>query len=163
MAVFDEAMLKPESQDMNAFVDGINNICEAQQRVAEGYFFDGSIEDACPPLKALLHIMVHGEYQGMGVDDPAIQRMFTRNYLLQSDWYQERLQIKQARDKQLWLQHREYLQKQMQALDEDEADQQRYLAECITEADKLIDIVSSSDYLQRLNGTLGADWICRTA
>ena len=96
--VFDEAMLRPETQDMDAYVDGINNITEAQQRVASAYFEDGSINDACPPLQALLHIMAHGSYNGMTVDNPAIRNMFTRDYLLQSNWYQERLRIKQQRD-----------------------------------------------------------------
>ncbi|MDQ6965679.1 MAG: hypothetical protein Q9M23_02005, partial [Mariprofundaceae bacterium] len=128
MAVLDKAMLKPETQGMEDFVDGINNICEAQQHVAQDYFLDGSIDDACPPLKALLHIMVHGSYEGMTVDDPAFRAMFTRESLMQSDWYKERLIIKQSRDKDLWLQHREYLCDQMQELDEDETDRQQHLA-----------------------------------
>ena len=159
MAVFDEAMLKPESQSMEDFVDGIHNICEAQQRVAQGYFLDESIEDACPPLKALLHIMAHGTYEGMAVDDPGIRRMFTRDHLLQSDWYRERLIIKQSRDKQLWLQHREYLNQQLQDLDEDEEERRRHLSERIAEADRMMDKVSGKEYLERLHGTLGADWI----
>jgi len=122
MAVLDEAMLCPETQDLDAFVDGIDNICEAYQRVARGYFEDGSINDACPPLKALLHIMANGNYEGRGVDDPAIREMFTRDYLLQSDWYRERLVIKQARDEELWRRHRDYLGVQSQNLDEDETD-----------------------------------------
>ena len=96
--VFDEAMLCPETQGLDAFIDGIDNICEAQQRVARGYFTDGSIEDACPPIQALLHIMANGNYKDKTVDEPAIREMFTRDYLLQSDWYRERLVIKQARD-----------------------------------------------------------------
>jgi len=163
MAVFDEAMLKPETQGMEDFVDGINNICEAQQRVALDYFTDGSIENACPPLKALLHIMAHGNYEGLDVNHPDIRRMFTRDYLLQSDWYRERLVIKQQRDRQLWLSHREYLSSQLQELDEDEADRQEDLAERITEADRMIERVSAADYLERLHGTLGADWIHRLA
>jgi len=163
MAVLDEAMLKPETQGMEDFVDGINNICEAQQRVAQDYFLDGSIDDACPPLKALLHIMAHGNYEGMAVDDPAFRAMFTRESLLQSDWYKERLIIKQSRDKDLWLQHREYLCAQMQELDEDETDRHQHLAERIVEADRMIARVSGNEYLQRLYGTLGADWIHREA
>jgi len=161
MAVLDEAMLKPEIQGMEDFVDGINNICEAQERVAQGYFLDGSIDDACPPLKALLHIMAHGSYEGMSANDPAFRAMFTRESMLQSDWYKERLLIKQNRDNQLWLNHREYLSAQMQELDDDETDRQQHLAERITEADRMIARVSGREYLQRLNGTLGADWIHR--
>ncbi|MFC1774132.1 hypothetical protein ACFL3A_12375 [Pseudomonadota bacterium] len=160
-AVFDEAMLCPEIQDLDAFIDGIDNICEAQQRVAHGYFTDGSIDDACPPLQALLHIMANGNYNGKTVDDPAIREMFTRDYLLQSDWYSERLAIKQARDVKLWRQHRAYLDIQMRNLDDDEIDKRLEMAERIREADRMIGVVSSQSYLDRLQGTLGADWIHR--
>lgn len=90
-AVFTKDVLKPELQDLAVFADGVNNIVEAQQRVAQQYLDDGSVEDACPPLKALLHIMATGEYEGMDVHDPKIRAMFTRDYLLNSDWYRERL------------------------------------------------------------------------
>ena len=66
--VFDEAMLKPETQDMEEYVDGVNNITEAQQKVAQAYFDDASVNDACPPLQALLHIMAKGNYEGKTVD-----------------------------------------------------------------------------------------------
>ena len=155
-------MLCPETQDLESFVDGIDNICEAQQRVALGYFEDGSIDDACPPLQALLHIMAHGHYQGKGVDDPAVRAMFSRDYLLQSDWYRERLRIKQQRDVRLWNQHSEYLRVQKQNLDEDEVQRHASIDKRLAEAERMIGIVSSSDYLQRLEGTLGADWIHRT-
>ena len=161
MAVLDEAMLKPETQGMEDFVDGINNIVEAQQRVAQGYFLDGSIDNACPPLKALLNIMAHGSYEGMTEDDPAFRAMFTRESLLASDWYKERLLIKQSRDKQLWLQNKEYLNGQLQELDEDEADRQKDLNERLVEADRMIARVSGKEYFERLKGTLGADWIHR--
>jgi hypothetical protein len=162
MAVFDEAMLCPETQDLDAFVDGINNICEAHKRVAQGYFIDKSIDDACPPLQALLHIMVDGTYKGKSLDDPAIREMFTRDYLLQSDWYQERLKIKQARDEQLWLRHKEYLGGQFAGLGEDETERRTEISQRIREADRMIGVVSSQSYLDRLQGTLGADWIHRT-
>ena len=161
MEVFDKAMLRPETQDMDAFVDGINNICEAHQRVALDYFTDGSINDACPPLKALLHIMANGHYEGKEIHDPSIRHMFSREYLLQSDWYKERLNIKQARDTQLWLQHRENLNLQLQTLDEDEHERRTHLAERISKTDRMVERVTSDDYMKRLHGTLGADWIHR--
>ena len=45
-AVFTEAIRKPETQDQETYADGIDNIVEAQQRVALQYLEDGSIEDA---------------------------------------------------------------------------------------------------------------------
>jgi hypothetical protein len=65
--VFPEEMLRPEKQDMDAFAAGVDAIVAAQKRVAENYFYDGSVQAACPPLQALLHIMAHGEWEGKGV------------------------------------------------------------------------------------------------
>lgn len=89
--LFTEDMLKPELQDMEIFVDGINNVVETQKRVALLYFEDNSIEMACPPLKALLHIMAYGEYEGKTLSDPEIRNLFTAKNCFESDWYQERL------------------------------------------------------------------------
>jgi hypothetical protein len=107
--VFDEELLRPETQDPEAFADGIKNICEAQQRVAMQYLEDGSIEDAVPPLKALLHIMATGLFEGKDVHHPAVRALFTREYVLGSDWYAARLKAKQALDVKLWERHLAYL------------------------------------------------------
>ena len=90
-------MEKPEIQDAAVFADGVSNIVEAQQHAAEAYFTDGSIDDACPPLRALLHIMVHGQYQGKDISHPELRALFTREALLESDWYKQRLQTKRQR------------------------------------------------------------------
>jgi hypothetical protein len=101
-AVFTEAILKPETQGLAVFADGIHNIVEAQERVARRYFEDGSFEEACPPLKALLSIMAFGHYRGLDVHAPEIRALFTREALLESDWYRQRLQVKRERDLALW-------------------------------------------------------------
>jgi len=157
--VFDEAMLRPETQDMDAYVDGINNIVEAQQRVALDYINDGSINDACPPLHALLHIMAYGNYQGKEVDDPEIRGMFTRNYLLQSDWYLNRLKLKQERDGKLWRNNYLYLQQKLDDTLESEVEKRAYLQARMSDAIKMIETISSDSYIEQLTGTLGADWI----
>ena len=41
----------------------------------------------------------------MGVDDPKIRGMFAREAMLESDWYRERLRMKQRRDVALWTRH----------------------------------------------------------
>jgi hypothetical protein len=63
-------------------------------RVALNYFEDGGVEAACPPLKALLHIMAHGEHEGKNLRHPDIRALFTREAMLASDWYQARLDAK---------------------------------------------------------------------
>ena len=90
---FPKNCLRPEKQDLDVFVDGMDSIVEAQRRVALNYFEDGSVDAACPPLQALLHIMAHGHYEGMTVHDPDMRGMFTREALLASDWYKERLRV----------------------------------------------------------------------
>jgi hypothetical protein len=157
--VFDEAMLKPETQDMDAYVDGINNICEAQQRVAQTYIDDGSIDNACPPLKAVLHIMASGEYEGKPVDDPAIREMFTRDYLLSSDWYQQRLAIQQQRETTLWRMNCEYIGQKIDDLNDDDAEGLNQLKLKQAHAEEMLKQVMDQAYLERLRGTLGADWI----
>jgi len=107
--VFDESLLKPETQDMESFADGMKNICEAHERVAKAYFDDGSIADACPPLKVLLTIMAEGTFEGATVHDDSVRRLFTRDYLLGSDWYKKRLAAKQQVDVKLWTRHLSYM------------------------------------------------------
>ncbi len=156
-AVFTDEILKPEIQDFEVYVDGINNIVEAQQRVALQYLEDGSIEDACPPLQALLLVMATGKYAGMDAHHPEFRAMFTRESLLASDWYKERLEIKQQRDIALWQRHTASLQ---QFLDlEIYADEAERLAipERLQHARLKLQAVESPDYLQKLVGTLGAD------
>jgi len=160
-AVFDEAMLRPESQDMAAYIDGIDNICEAQQRVARGYFADGSIDDACPPLQALLNIMAYGHYQEKSIDDPDIRKMFSRDYLIQSDWYRERLIIKQKRDVDLWRNHAAYMEQQLGKINDDEHELREELIERVGESERMMEVLGEESYLERLQGTLGADWIHR--
>lgn len=157
--VFEDAMLKPELQDMAEYVDGISNIVEAQQRAAQEYLDDGSVENACPPLKALLHIMATGHYQHMDVNHPDFRYMFTREYLLQSDWYHERLSIKQEREIQLWQRHAAYVDGLLQndgVLDEVE---RLDLEEKRDVIERHLQYLYSDAYLECLQGTIGADWI----
>lgn len=156
-AVFTEELLKPEVQDMMPFVDGINNIVEAQQKVAQQYIDDGSVDDACPPLYALIHIMASGEYNGKTAHDACIRELFTRDSLLSSDWYRERLEIKQQREMALWEKH----VKNLRAFSllhghEDEAERLG-ISSRLAEATAKLAYVSSKDYLDSLVGTIGAD------
>jgi hypothetical protein len=153
--VFDSAILQPELQDLSAFVDGVKNITEAQQRVARGYIEDGSINDACPPLKALLTIMAEGSYEGKDAHHPEIRNLFTRDYLLASDWYRRRLQTKQARDIALWQRHLDYLKRFAEAAGEMQGDVE--LVSRIKLAEAQLEQAASSEYLASLVGTLGAD------
>jgi hypothetical protein len=156
-AVFTEEILRPEIQGMDAYVDGINNITEAHQRVALQYLEDGSIEDACPPLQALLIIMATGKYAGLDAHHPDFRAMFTRENLLASDWYHERLELKQSRDIKLWQRHVASLQTFLDNSNyADEAERLR-IDDRLAMAGKQLETVRGPEYLSGLVGTLGAD------
>ncbi len=129
-SVFTDEMLRPEKQDLGAFAEGVDAICEAQQRVAAHYFEDGSVADACPPIRALLHIMRDGHYEGKDVHAPEIRGMFSREALVASDWYGARLKAKQRRDVAFWTAQGDAAQ---------------------------VARVSAEGYLEELVGTIGAD------
>jgi hypothetical protein len=141
-SVFPEELLKPEKQDLDNYVAGIDAICEAQKTVALNYFEDGSVDAACPPIRALLHIMAHGHFDGKGVDDASVRALFTREGLLASDWYKERLAVKQQRDITLWQRHVAALAAAGKNVSTAHAELMR---------------VSSPEYLAELRGTIGAD------
>ncbi|MBK5262903.1 MAG: hypothetical protein JJE17_10105, partial [Peptostreptococcaceae bacterium] len=100
-AIFSEEILKPENQDMEAFVDGVLNIANGHKKAAMDYFNDGSIEEAIPPIKAILNIMAYGEYQGHTINDSFVRDLFKKETVLSSDWYAARLKSKQNIDADL--------------------------------------------------------------
>jgi hypothetical protein len=152
-AVFTDEMLRPELQGIEPFVAGIDAIVETQTRVAQSYFDDGSIEGACPPLKALLHVMVQGHCAGLTAADPAFRALFTRESLLASDWYAERLRTKQRRDVALLRRH-ELALDAASALRRQRPQIFQERAELVAQE---LARVSSPEYLDELTGTLGAD------
>ncbi len=158
-AVFSEEMLKPELQDMETYADGVQNIVEAQQKVAELYFKDGSIEAACPPLKALLHIMAYGNYEGKLIEDPEIRNMFTIESLLESEWYNDRLLNKQLNDIALAQKSIKYLNSYLDSsinlLDEDVKE----IREKIRIVQERLKYYKSSACLKNLEGYIGLDAI----
>ena len=155
--VFGEDILKPETQGMDVFVDGINNIVEAQQSVAQNYLNDGSIEDACPPLKALLHIMATGKYEGKDAHHPEIRALFTREALLASSWYQQRLETKQQRDTALWERHCAYLQAFLAKETHCDVAERMDIAGRLAHAETKLAHIRTGAYLESLRGTIGAD------
>jgi hypothetical protein len=156
-AVFTEEMLRPEKQDVLQFAAGVDAIVEAQTRVARQYFEDGSVEVACPPLQALLHIMAHGAYRGKGVEDAEVRGLFTREYLMGSGWYRERLRTKQTSDVALWTRHLRALE---QFHGSGAALQGADIACRLAEARRQLARVSSPVYVRELEGTIGADPFC---
>ncbi len=155
--IFDQSVLQPELQGMDVFVDGILNIAEAQQRVALQYFDDNSVQQACPPIQALLHIMAYGQFEGKDIRHPDIRRMFTREQVLASDWYKKRLIAKQKVDMALWTRHIDYLQNYLEQTRGETGLESLQLSARLRTAQEQLAIVSTPGYLQALVGTIGVE------
>jgi len=156
-AVFTEDMLRPELQSIEDFADGVANIAEAQAKAARDYIEDGSADEAIPPLRAILHVMAEGSFEGRSVHDPEIRRLFDREYVLASDWYRDRLE--RYRDREI-----AYLERSMEYL-------RSFLAERaesgsaaglsaqteLGRAQERLTALRSSSYIERIRGSIGLD------
>ncbi|MGQ8336560.1 hypothetical protein ACUNWD_08425 [Sunxiuqinia sp. A32] len=156
-AVFSEDMLKPELQDIDTFVASVENLSITQRRVAEGLVRDGSVDMLCPPLKALIHIMVDGKYKGMDRNHPDVRQMFTRDAVLNSEWYKQRLVEKQNRDINQWTKNVEYIEDVISRTTFAETSIRLNLPERLVKAKAKLKEVSSPEYIEFLSGTIGAD------
>lgn len=156
-ALFTEEMLRPELQDRAAFVDGMDNIVETQRRIAQNYFEDESVEDACPPLKALLHIMANGSYQGFDLDSEEVRKLFSPENLLTSDWYRARLEAKAKVDARLCGRHLKALE--AFAANEIYANEQDRLqiAERLKTVRRQLAETQNPSFVESLVGTIGVD------
>ena len=157
LAVFNDKMLKPELQGMEEYVDGINNIVEAQQKVAKRYFEEGSDKAAIPPLKILLHIMTYGNYEGKDLSDPELRREFDRDYVIQSDWYNERLKLKQKKDIAFLKKQISYLEDFKTSPNNKLLVEKMKISERIEKATQQLNYAESEKYLSDMVGTIGAD------
>jgi hypothetical protein len=154
-AVFTDEMLRPELQDIGVFVDGMDNICATHRRVAESYFNDGSIDVAVPPLKALLHIMAYGTFEGKTLDDPSVRSLFTKETMLASPWYAQRLTAKQRGETTLWKRHVKYLETYLERPNCGDTAKRFDLKGRLARAQAELKRVDSPAYLGGLQHTLG--------
>jgi len=155
--VLTEEMLRPELQGLEVFADGIDNIVTTQKRVARMYFEDGSIAQASPPLRALLHVMRDDQWEGKDLAHPDLRRLFTLESLLGSKWYAERLTAKQGIDQHLWQRHVDYLERFVKKTGYADEAARLGISARLARARKTLEEVGSSAYLESLRGTLGAE------
>jgi phosphoenolpyruvate carboxykinase (diphosphate) len=158
-AVFTDDMIRPELQGMKVFAEGIDNIVATQKRVAQLYFDDDSVAFACPPLKAILHIMKDGQFEGKTLRDPEIRALFDLEVIRKSDWYQARLRSKQESEIALWNRHVSYLSDFLEKESHSDVAERLGIDARCEEARKRLQHVASEAYLESLEGTLGREEI----
>jgi hypothetical protein len=98
--------------------------------------------------------MVSGSFQGCDLSHPEVRALFDRANVVRSDWYQERLRVKQERDIALW-------RRIGASLDSFRATRTNgtgiAVAERLTVARRELQRVCSPSYVEELIGTIGAD------
>lgn len=155
--IFDERILKPEKQSLEAFVDGVLNIAQGQQKAALDYFKDGSITHAIPPLKALLYIMAYGHFEDKTLSSSEIRALFHKDVILKSEWYHRRLLKKQEADIALINRKIAYLKQFTGDVTNFAITQEFGYKERLLRAEKELEYLESQMYLDDLVGTIGLD------
>ncbi|MEO5959248.1 MAG: hypothetical protein ABIZ49_04755 [Opitutaceae bacterium] len=155
--LFEEEHLRPEMQDAAVFAEGMTNIVEAMRSAANCYFADCSIELAAPPLRALLHIMRDGIWEGADANAPRFRALFTREHLLASDWYRARLAAQQTHDVREWELRAAYLEKFLARPNYADVARALGIRERLAAAYNAAATARAPQYLDRLVGTLGLD------
>ncbi|MGH7995135.1 MAG: hypothetical protein ACREFX_02170, partial [Opitutaceae bacterium] len=157
LALFDENFLKPEKQDLDVFADGVDNIETAMRAAAAHYFEDGSIEAACPPLRALLHIMREGAWEGAGPEDPRCRALFTREALLKSAWYGARLEARQRIESRVLEMQAEYLERFLARPNYADVSEKLEIPARLQRLREALASARSPAHLSQLSGTIGAE------
>ena len=154
--VFTDEMLRPELQDLAAFAESVDVIVTTHQRVAQAYFDDGTIELACPPLRALMEIMAHGQSaEGWHLDTAEFRELFDRRAILASGWYAQRLASKQSAEVALVKRGIADLGPFVRNAGNVEPVGRLGLDSRLTQLQERLALVSSPSFLKMLNGTLG--------
>jgi len=152
--IFSDAILSPEKQDLNAFVEGVINIANGHKKAAMAYFEDGSYEQAIPPLKALLSVMAHDEGD---IQSHELRSLFDKETVINSEWYKQRLLKKQSIEVGLMetkiSNMKSFMDDKRNHVVIEEFDYKTKL----DSAETTLKHLESKNYLDSLVGTLGAD------
>ncbi|MDB5327885.1 MAG: hypothetical protein JWM57_3454, partial [Phycisphaerales bacterium] len=117
------------------------------------------IDDLCPPLRALVHIMATGNWEGLTEGDAKFRAMFNRDAILASDWYAERLLRQQRVELKTLDRHAAYVDARLTALPAESPVRDELTKKLAwVKAERIR--VTGTGYVDSLRGTIGADPVC---
>jgi hypothetical protein len=155
-AVFTAQMLRPELQDADIFADSVDTIAATHTRVARAFHQDGTISLAVPPLRALLEIMADGvSAEGWTLRSEPFRASFTRESVLSSSWYAERLDARQTAAATLARSGLTAMERFVSTPGNDEPTSRLGLHDRVEAARAETEFVATATYRDQLVGTLG--------
>jgi hypothetical protein len=107
--------------------------------------------------------MAYGNYEGKTIEDPELRNMFTREYILTCEWYEERLINKQLNDIALWQHHIAYLEEFLRKPNYINEAEELGIKDTLDKAKSTLKYLKSTSYLKTLKGTIGLDNIFKQA
>jgi len=156
-SVMPEDFLKPELQNSEVYADSYDFITSSDREITKVYIEDKTVEGAIPPLKALIYIMATGSYNGMTRTSKEFREMFTYENVVNSEWYKERLVMRQKVELKHLRKELDYLKK---FKEEKPSMLVKKVNKNIDEVEKEIKYVASDDYINDIFGSLGTDTYC---
>ncbi len=102
-------------------------------------------------------MMAYGNYEGKEMSDPELRSYFEREYVINSDWYKERLQLKQQKDINFYTNQIDYLERFISNAGNSLLVAEMDLNTRLQNVKNMLATASSPAYIDSLVGTIGAD------
>jgi hypothetical protein len=99
--------------------------------------------------------MLEDKFEGKGLDHPEIRSLFTRECMLASEWYVDRLKARQKTDLKLWDRHVRSLKAFTAKANYAEEAERLGVSARLIQAEKILGTVRSAEYPNQLRGTIG--------
>lgn len=99
--------------------------------------------------------MAEGSWNGVDQTDNSVRSLFSREKLMESDWYKERLKAKQQVDIRLWQRHVHYLSDYTSRKTHRTVIDRLCLQSRLKEAQSRLSFCQTDEYVDRIQGTLG--------
>ena len=101
--------------------------------------------------------MAYGTYEGKEISDPELRKYFERDYITNSDWYKDRLKLKQEKDIRFYGSQIAYLETFISNPNNSDLVSEMKIKDRLKSVKKLYNEAISEAYLDSLVGTIGAD------
>jgi hypothetical protein len=91
------------------------------------------------------------------ISDPELRKFFDREYIINSDWYKERLELKQRKDLQFYTKQINYLEEFVSNPSNVDIMSEMNIEDRLVKVKTKFEEASSQKYIESLIGTIGSD------